>query len=91
MNSNICGGLACGGCAECGLCQSNAECAADDGVPSPCIQVCHINETTGWCEGCFRRLEEICGWPAMSAADRQQVLERVGQRRASVQAQPETP
>ncbi|WP_442955580.1 DUF1289 domain-containing protein [Paraburkholderia sp. MPAMCS5] len=32
------------------------------GVPSPCISVCRMDASTGWCEGCLRTLEEIAGW-----------------------------
>jgi predicted Fe-S protein YdhL (DUF1289 family) len=32
------------------------------GVPSPCISVCRMNASTGWCEGCFRTLDEIRAW-----------------------------
>ena len=31
-------------------------------VPSPCISVCRMDAVTGWCEGCFRTLDEIAGW-----------------------------
>jgi|JI10StandDraft_1071094.scaffolds.fasta_scaffold389152_3 predicted Fe-S protein YdhL (DUF1289 family) len=35
-------------------------------VPSPCVNVCRMAPTTGWCEGCFRTLEEIAGWGRQS-------------------------
>ena len=28
-------------------------------VPSPCINVCKMNERSGLCEGCLRTLDEI--------------------------------
>lgn len=31
-------------------------------VQSPCIGVCTIDDATGFCQGCFRTLEEIQGW-----------------------------
>jgi predicted Fe-S protein YdhL (DUF1289 family) len=31
-------------------------------VPSPCVNVCRMAPTTGWCEGCFRTLDEIAAW-----------------------------
>jgi predicted Fe-S protein YdhL (DUF1289 family) len=35
----------------------------DDGsVPSPCISVCRMDASTGWCEGCLRTIDEIAGW-----------------------------
>lgn len=32
------------------------------GVPSPCISVCRMDAATGWCEGCFRTIDEIREW-----------------------------
>jgi uncharacterized protein len=31
-------------------------------VPSPCISVCRMDAATGFCEGCFRTLDEIASW-----------------------------
>ncbi len=31
-------------------------------VPSPCISVCRMDPTTGWCLGCYRTIDEIVGW-----------------------------
>lgn len=47
---------------------------------SPCISVCRMDERTGWCEGCLRRLEEIGQWTRMSDAERRAVWARVGER-----------
>ena len=38
---------------------------------------------TGWCEGCFRRLEEIGGWLSMDEDARWAVWQRIAQRRAA--------
>jgi len=35
-------------------------------VPSPCINVCRMNQHSGLCEGCFRSIDEIVQW---SSAD----------------------
>jgi uncharacterized protein len=41
--------------------------ATDQGqVPSPCINVCRMNEQTGLCEGCFRTIDEIVAWSSAS-------------------------
>jgi len=51
-------------------------------VPSPCISVCRMDAVTGWCEGCFRTLDEIAGWGMSSEAHKRAVwkllLERAG-------------
>lgn len=31
-------------------------------VPSPCVGVCRMDESTGLCAGCARTLDEIAGW-----------------------------
>ena len=36
--------------------------ATVENVPSPCISVCRMSEATGWCEGCYRTLDEIRQW-----------------------------
>ncbi|POR56346.1 hypothetical protein B0G62_101744 [Paraburkholderia eburnea] len=37
---------------------------SDDGMntPSPCINVCRMNEASGLCEGCLRTIDEIASW-----------------------------
>ena len=49
---------------------------------SPCISVCRMDAVTGWCEGCFRTLDEIAGWGMCSDAQKREVwkllLERAG-------------
>ena len=43
-------------------------------VASPCINVCRMGETSGYCEGCRRSLEEIACWSVYSAAEKRAVL-----------------
>ncbi|WP_322789222.1 DUF1289 domain-containing protein [Paraburkholderia eburnea] len=31
-------------------------------TPSPCINVCRMNEASGLCEGCLRTIDEIASW-----------------------------
>ena len=49
--------------------------------PSPCNQVCRIDDATGWCIGCRRTLDEIAGWGGFSSAQKQAVLDRLKTRR----------
>ncbi len=49
-------------------------------VPSPCVSVCHMEATSGLCQGCLRTLDEIAGWSAMTDANRRAVWHRIGQR-----------
>ncbi len=50
------------------------------GVPSPCISVCRMDAATGWCEGCFRTLDEIAAWGRASDADKLQIWQRIEAR-----------
>lgn len=42
-------------------------------VPSPCISVCRMDAATGFCEGCFRTLEEIADWSMATEEDKRGV------------------
>ena len=56
--------------------------AAEAGVASPCINVCRMNESTGWCEGCHRTLDEIAFWSVLDESDKQAVWALLPARRA---------
>jgi predicted Fe-S protein YdhL (DUF1289 family) len=42
-------------------------------VPSPCVNICRIDPTTGVCHGCRRSLDEIAGWSSMDDAGKRAV------------------
>ena len=50
-------------------------------VPSPCVKVCELDATSGFCRGCLRTLEEIGGWPAYTAREKRAVLRRIELRK----------
>lgn len=50
-------------------------------VPSPCVNVCRMNAHTGWCEGCWRTIDEIAAWSTMSDEDKLTVWARLDERR----------
>ncbi|MGE0099104.1 MAG: DUF1289 domain-containing protein [Hydrogenophaga sp.] len=50
------------------------------GVPSPCISICKMDAATGWCQGCFRTLEEIAQWSRAGDADKLVVWQRIEAR-----------
>jgi len=52
------------------------------GVPSPCIDVCRLDER-GWCIGCRRTIEEITEWSRASEARRREILREVADRRTA--------
>ena len=53
-----------------------------DDVASPCINVCRMNPDTTQCEGCYRTLDEIAAWSAMSPEEKLAVLAKLPARRA---------
>jgi predicted Fe-S protein YdhL (DUF1289 family) len=50
-------------------------------VASPCIDVCRMNAQTGFCDGCFRTIDEIASWSACDDDAKRAVLARVESRR----------
>ena len=55
-------------------------------VPSPCINVCRMDASTGWCEGCLRTIDEIVAWGTMADEGKRAVWRLIEQRRVSWQA-----
>ena len=54
--------------------------AGGEFVPSPCVAVCSLNDTTDQCEGCFRTLDEIAIWSECSAEQKRALWESLVQR-----------
>lgn len=54
---------------------------ANGEVPSPCINVCEMDDRRGVCRGCLRTLHEIAAWSSMTAHQKRDVLARLEQRR----------
>lgn len=49
-------------------------------VGSPCIDVCRIDQASGYCEGCLRTREEIKAWKSSSDDDKLAMLDRLSTR-----------
>lgn len=43
-------------------------------IESPCVKVCAIDPTTGWCLGCGRSMAEIGGWSTLAPERRRAVM-----------------
>lgn len=54
----------------------------DSPAPSPCINICVMDETTGWCTGCFRTIDEIVAWSTAPNASKWAVLGELEAREA---------
>ena len=50
-------------------------------TPSPCINICQMDEPSGWCTGCLRTLDEIAGWSLLDDREKSAVWRALGQRR----------
>ncbi|MDP3677844.1 MAG: DUF1289 domain-containing protein [Methylotenera sp.] len=49
-------------------------------IQSPCIGVCSMDDTTGYCHGCYRTIDEIKAWWDMSQDDQQNLLTALDER-----------
>lgn len=49
-------------------------------IPSPCIDICDLDQTGQYCIGCGRSLDEIAGWQAMGDQMRAAVMEKLPKR-----------
>ena len=54
--------------------------SADNRVPSPCISICRMDDSSGLCLGCFRTLDEIMQWGSSADAVKRVVWQRITQR-----------
>lgn len=56
-------------------------------VASPCISVCRIDASSGWCEGCFRTGNEIAGWSSASQDSKRALWKLIEQRMLVLESQ----
>jgi uncharacterized protein len=49
-------------------------------IESPCINVCVVHPTERLCTGCFRTIDEISRWSAMSGAERTEITKSLSSR-----------
>lgn len=61
-----------------------ARAALADEVPSPCVDICRMDEASGLCEGCARTIGEIAGWSQLDAAGKRAVIACLPARRAAL-------
>jgi predicted Fe-S protein YdhL (DUF1289 family) len=53
-------------------------------IESPCVKVCAIDPTTGWCLGCGRSMAEIARWSTLDAEARRAVSAELDGRKARI-------
>jgi uncharacterized protein len=52
-----------------------------DKIESPCVKICVMDSGSGFCLGCYRTLEEIADWAAMTSEARRSVMAALDERR----------
>lgn len=50
--------------------------------PSPCINICRMDERSGLCEGCLRTIDEIANWSTLDDAAKRAVWNAIDTRHA---------
>ena len=53
-------------------------------MKSPCINVCQMDPRRGVCLGCARTLDEIARWASMRDEERQEILNRLDERKRAL-------
>ncbi len=46
----------------------------NDKLTSPCINICEIDNNTGFCKGCFRTKMEIAKWSDLNYLEQKDLL-----------------
>ena len=57
-------------------------------VPSPCISVCRMNDSTGLCIGCHRTIDEIVAWGRLAENGKRVAWQSIRRRAGIVQEAP---
>ncbi|WP_339761833.1 DUF1289 domain-containing protein [uncultured Hoeflea sp.] len=57
-------------------------------IESPCILICSIDLTTGYCFGCGRTRDEIAQWMSYSPETRSEVMAELPARLETVERKP---
>jgi predicted Fe-S protein YdhL (DUF1289 family) len=61
--------------------------AEPNSVPSPCVSLCLMHPSGGWCEGCLRTLPEIGSWSRATDEEKRQVWAQIPARLQKRRAQ----
>ncbi|HEY0562951.1 MAG TPA: DUF1289 domain-containing protein [Methylophilus sp.] len=51
-------------------------------IQSPCIGVCSMDDLTGFCQGCYRTMQEIQQWWDLDSTSKQAVVALASAREA---------
>lgn len=62
-----------------------------DEVASPCIGLCMMNDSLGYCLGCGRTRVEIWRWPGLEGDERREVIRLARARSGLTSIKPDRP
>jgi len=54
-------------------------------LDSPCVNICVIDQASGFCLGCGRTIAEITAWSGLTPAERASVRARLAGRLAEIE------
>lgn len=57
---------------------------SDSAIRSPCIGVCSMDDLTGFCQGCYRTIDEIKNWWEMDKQQQKETINKAAQREAEL-------
>lgn len=57
---------------------------------SPCVNICEIDNATGWCLGCGRTIDEIACWSARPHDQRRAIRAALPARMAALRSRADT-
>ncbi|WP_025916695.1 DUF1289 domain-containing protein [Herminiimonas sp. CN] len=49
-------------------------------VPSPCINVCQMDQASGLCQGCRRTIAEIVAWSQAGESEKRAIWRKIQRR-----------
>ncbi|MGE0767149.1 MAG: DUF1289 domain-containing protein [Hyphomicrobiaceae bacterium] len=50
------------------------------GIETPCIGICNLDATSGFCTGCGRTMNEIASWSRLSPEQRRKIMSELAGR-----------
>lgn len=57
-------------------------------MQTPCVLICAIDMTTGWCHGCGRTRDEIAGWASLTDEQRSTIMAGLSERVEQIDKKP---
>lgn len=53
-------------------------------MESPCVNICVIDDRSGYCIGCGRTRDEVANWVRMTPTERRATMDGLSERMASI-------